>query len=618
MRDRSGACARPSPPGTRRKPALTLGGELHLSGVDALDRWAAQALDRLFLLEHLDRLYAQLPPCASPQDFLAQVLKLLEVRCEIDPAELARIPAQGPLVVVANHPFGAIEGLLLAQLLLQRRPDMRLLANSLLLRIAELRELLIPLNPFARRPLPACNARPLRQALRWVRDGGLLAAFPAGAVAHLQADGRIADPAWQPAAIRVAALSGADVLPVYFEGRNSALFQAAGLIHPRLRTAMIPRELLNKRGSRIELRIGRPIAHAHLQGFGDAETATRYVRMRTYLLGRGGPAPLNTGQRPRRRQEAIITRPDRGLLAAEFAALPPQQLLAASGPLQVVWAGAEQIPWTLREIGRLRETCFRAAGEGTGRALDLDIFDQHYRHLYVWDSQSQAVAGAYRFALVDQTLGTMGKRALYTHSLFRYGRLFLENLGTAIELGRSFVSPGYQRSYAPLLLLWKGIARFVAANPRYHVLFGPVSISNEYHPLSRELLVEFLEAHSFEAALARHVRPRRPFRRRGGRRFGQSEAHGCVRDVDTLAEVVGSIEREEKGVPVLLRQYLKLGGTLLGFNVDEDFGNALDGLILVDLLKTDPQVLQRYMGAAAAERFRRHHAAGAQDYRCAS
>lgn len=233
----------------------------------------------------------------------------------------------------------------------------------------------------------------------------------------------------------------------------------------------------------------------------------------------------------------------------------------------------------------------------------------------MWDARAKAVAGAYRFALVDRVLDSLGKRALYTYSLFRYGRGFLQSLSGAIELGRSFVSPEYQRSYAPLLLLWKGIAAFVAANPRYHVLFGPVSISNEYHPVSRQLLVEFLEARSFEAELARHVKPRRRFRRRR-RPVVSADTLGCIQDVDSLSELLGSIEREPKGVPVLLRQYLRLGGTLLGFNVDRDFCNVLDGLILVDLLKTDRQVLQRYMGSRACDAFRRFHFGG--DYRRAS
>ena len=304
----------------------------------------------------------------------------------------------------------------------------------------------------------------------------------------------------------------------------------------------------------------------------------------------------------------IVPAIPKSLLKAEVEALPSDQLLAASGNFTVHSARAGQMPWCLQEIGRLRELTFRAAGEGTGKASDIDLFDTYYLHLFVWDAKAEAIVGAYRMGLADEILARYGKRGLYTQSLFKYGPRVLRTLNPAIELGRSFVRTEYQRNFAPLLLLWRGIGRFVARSPRYAVLFGPVSISNSYEPLSRQLIVDYLKANSIEAGLARHVKPRRPFRARGP--ADGAELSGLA-DIEELSRAVERIEPDHKGVPILLKHYLKLGGRVLGFNTDDQFGDALDGLILVDLRTSDPRVLARYMGEEGAAEFLAYHRAGA-------
>jgi len=293
------------------------------------------------------------------------------------------------------------------------------------------------------------------------------------------------------------------------------------------------------------------------------------------------------------------------LLKAEVEALPAGQSLAASGPFTVHCARAGQMPWCLQEIGRLRELTFRAAGEGTGRASDIDLFDTYYLHLFVWDAKAECIVGAYRMGLADEILARYGKRGLYTQSLFKCGARVLRTLNTAIELGRSFVRAEYQRNFTPLLLLWRGIGRFVARSPRYAVLFGPVSISNSYEPLSRRLIVDYLKANSIEAGLARHVKPRRPFRGRPAER----DAAGVSGpgDIDELSRAIERIEPDHKGVPILLKHYLKLGGRVLGFNTDDQFGDALDGLIMVDLRASDARMLARYMGEEGAAGFLAFH-----------
>jgi putative hemolysin len=255
----------------------------------------------------------------------------------------------------------------------------------------------------------------------------------------------------------------------------------------------------------------------------------------------------------------------------------------------------------LREIGRLREITFRAAGEGTGRALDLDDFDRHYDHLFVWNRARAEIVGAYRVGATDRIVATHGTAGLYTTTLFRYDERMLERLGPALELGRSFVRAEYQKSYSALLLLWKGIGRLVARSPRYRVLFGPVSISSRYQEASQQFLRRFLEQEHGNQALAslvHAVNPPRPI-------APPSRDSAVAADVDELDALIARIEGRQ-GIPVLLRQYLRLDATLLGFNIDPAFGDALDALMMVDLTKLPVETLQRYIGRDAAAFLQTH------------
>jgi len=576
-------------------------------------------IDRATALSHLDRLYQALPPIDDDREFLRRVLETFDVRMTVEPEEIDRLPSSGPAIVVANHPFGAIEGVAIAALLRERRSDVRVLANHLLGGIAEIAHLFIRVDPFGGETAARRNLRPLREAIRHVERGGLLAIFPAGEVAHFNLrQASIVDPKWHPSVATIARRSRAPVVPVFFHGHNRALFHLAGMLHPRLRTALLARELLARAHLPLRIRIGNPVAFDRLAAIGDDEAITSYLRVRTYLLGGKDIRAAATGtagirgamvrgaRRPRRAASApaVAEAPAPALLKAEIEALPRTQLLVETGEMRVVYARTDQIPWLLREIGRLRELTFRAVGEGTGRAADIDAYDDHYLHFILWNATRNEVAGGYRIGLVDEILRHHGMAGLYTRSLFRYTRRLLDSLPGAMELGRSFVRVEYQRSYAPLLTLWKGIGRFVVANPRYCNLFGPVSISNDYHPLSRQLLVEYVHNRCREGRLARHVRPRRPFRGGGELRPHRRDL-AVVPDLDALNEMLCEIDG--RGAPILLRHYLGLGGRVLGFNVDPDFGNALDGLIAVDLRRTAPKMLERYMGRDGAAAFLAFH-----------
>jgi putative hemolysin len=569
---------------------------------------ARPVLEKVLGLSRLDLFYGRVTEADAFEPFLDRTLRLLGITVDVSDEDLARVPATGPVVVVANHPFGMVEGLVLGAAMERVRPDVRTMANHLLAAMPELRERMIMVDPFERPGSSRRNLSGLRAALEWLRASGMLVLFPAGEVSHIDFSRRgISDPEWSESAVRLAAHVNAPVVPVRFTGNNSALFHVLGLMHPTLRTAMLPHELWNKRGRSVSMRIGQPIDSDILSRFENGRAATAFVRNRVYSLSSGSPVRRWALPKPATVQKPVIPAIPPEVLDEEIGHLSAEAMLLKAGEMRVLLAPAREIPFTLREIGRLREITFRETGEGTGKPLDLDRFDEHYLHLVLWNDKERAVVGAYRLAPSLDVLPKFGLRGFYTNTLFAWKQQFLDRLGPSVELGRSFVRAEYQRSFSALLLLWKGISQFLVNNPRYRVLFGPVSISNDYRPESRQLMVRFLNAYCRDEHLARLVRARNPFRLKARRDVDDIIEGTAQWDIDALSTVIADFETDQKGVPVLLRQYLKLGGRLVAFNVDSIFSDTLDGLIVVDVTRTARRTLGRYMGVQAAKKYLEFH-----------
>ena len=655
--------------------------------------------------------------CAA---FLDRALAELQVTTELTP-NLDAVPKEGPVVLVANHPYGGIEGLALVRELMRVRPDVKVMANRLLARVVELDECSIWVNPFGGEKALRSNVGALRDALRFVRGGGALLVFPAGEVSHLRArDRRVLDPEWQPSIARLVMAAQAQVVPLFVEGRNSALFQLAGLISPLLRTALLPREMLARRRSTLRVRVGRALGPAEWGRYRDPEQLIGFLRLATYALaghragaslelddrtqvaagaaslehggshvahptGRESKEPSLVGPResgqgatgampsawndrssaapyapsdgqsaapsdssstvqvePNDRSRSASSKStarsstaplaaaaDPAQVAAELAALPEGRRLHTSGPFEVHCAYASEVPTVMHELGRLREETFRAVGEGTGRALDLDAYDDFYRHLVLWHTGEQRIVGAYRMGATDDILAATGVLGLYTRSLFRYSARFVKDLGPALELGRAFVVRDFQKQYLPLMLLWQGIGRFLARNPRYVTLFGPVSISADYSPVSRYVMAKRLlsattrrpgrlpralmekASRLAESASRSRKKPTGNVRlpRRGVAGVDLESLADLARTTSDLSNLIAGIDPSGQGLPVLLRQYLKLNGRVLAFNLDESFGNTLDALLVVDLRDTAPRDLQRILGAEGYAVFAAEHGA---------
>jgi putative hemolysin len=561
-------------------------------------RLVEPSVERLLSLSTLNRFYSALSPEPGDRTFFATVLRELRVGYTLPPEDIAKVPAVGPLVVVANHPFGGLDGLVMGDILTRLRPDFRLLANHWLYGIDELKPWVLPVDAFGGPSARARNLTGIRRALDWLGHGGALGIFPAGTVSHLQwRKGCVADPDWHTTVARLVRRTGATVVTMFFDGRNSLVFQLSGLIHPTLRTVLLPSELLKRAQSRIPVRIGRPIPTYKIARYPDDRTLTSYLRFKTYML-KWRDSPI----RPRFSPRTSATPPlpveaprSADLLAAEVARLPAGSCLAEQGTLQVFVAAAPAIPTLLGEIGQLRERTFRAVGEGTGRTCDLDRFDGHYQHLFLWNQGTRQVVGSYRIGQVDRILSSHGERGLYTSTLFKLKPGLVDRLGPALELGRSFVRAECQGQPGPLALLWRGIGELLVRNPTYKVLFGPVSISKDYAVLSRRLMVEMLGTRFRHRELAALVEARNPPRYRLTREERDTLAQ-VVRDADDVSTLVSDIEADDKGLPMLLRQYLRLNAFLLSFNLDPSFGNCIDGLIVADLRTAEPKLLRRYLG----------------------
>lgn len=550
--------------------------------------WAAALAERVTGLSELEQLRRRLPAGLDPAGFVTHALQLLELSWCIESGNLDDVPSAGPLVVVANHPYGAAEGLAIVDLLLRRRPDVRMLANSLLCRLPELAPLICPVDVFRK----GVNATALRRARRHLEGGGALLVFPAGEVSRFDwTTRRVADPRWTDTAAQLARRTGARVLPIRVGGRAGAASLIAGAVHERLRTLLLARDLLGLRGRQLALRVGKPIPAAELARV-PAPAQTAYLRFVTEAqracvrdVSASRPMlPLVAPVAPARLQAAIVERPH-------------AQLLLSQDGFDVYCIPGSEMGVLLDEVARLRELSFRMVQEGTGQSRDTDAYDGHYRHLILWHRESRAIAGAYRLGFTDEILPRLGVHGLYTHSLFDFKRSLFDDLGPSLELGRSFVSPEWQRSFHPLRLLWAGIARIIVQTPQLAVLFGPVSVSAAYSAAGRQLIADVLHRHRADLQLQGRVRPRHPLRRT---RVvpAQRDVVSALADPQLLSRLLSHIERGP-GLPVLLRHYLDLEARFAGFNVDDDFGSTLDGLVFVRVATIPPKILARFKSAAA-------------------
>ncbi|WP_372947099.1 GNAT family N-acyltransferase [Mariniphaga sp.] len=557
-------------------PALSLfGGE-----------YFAKFLMYILRFNKLNKIYEQI---ASKKgiDFIDEIINVLEFKIEFDENELKKIPATGPLIVVANHPFGGFDGLLLIKYLSQIRPDVKVIGNFLMQKVEPVSEYFISDNPFKNNEpdKQEKESKGIREAVNHLQNGGVLCLFPAGDLSTYGTFDSITDQVWQFPIVKFVKKARIPVVPAYFQGTNSRLFHFFAKIHPSLRQVRLPSELLSKKHKTIKLRIGTPIKVEDQDKFCDVYQFGRFLRAKTYSM----ESPIevkrffNYNLKPQYKPETIIEPVAKEKILAEIEKIKTDFTLFNLKNYTAFCAPSEEIPNILTEIGRLREITFREVGEGTNRSIDIDEFDLYYHQMFIWDEEEERIVGAYRIGKGKDILEQYGKRGFYLQSLFRISDEFKPVLNESLELGRSFVIREYQRKPMPLFLLWKGILYFLLKNPEYRYLIGPVSISNNYSKISKDLIIRFIMQNHLNWKMAQFVKPRNSYKFKSDNADINILMENMERDINRLDKAIGDLDELNSGLPVLLKKYIKLNAKIIAFNVDPKFNNCLDGLIVLDV-----------------------------------
>lgn len=544
---------------------------------------AGRLLNLLFFQRRFEQFDREFPG-SEGFDFVESALTFFNFQLRTRESERARIPATGKVVIVANHPIGSLDGLALLHLIRQIRPDVKVVANNMLMQITRLHPVLLPVDNMggktARKHLLAIKEH--------LNDESALLIFPAGEVSRFGAKG-VRDPAWQSGFIKLASATKAPILPIFVGGRNSVFFYSLSFLAKPISTAWLIREMFNQSHKTIDARIGRAIPHeVYAVNKLSAATLAGMFKQHVYRLARN--------RKPLFDSVETVAPPESPVLIKREVAACEQLGTTPDGKL-ILLTTAGQSPCIMREIGRLREMTFRLVGEGSGATRDIDIFDQAYDQLLLWDTDELEIVGAYRLGDARSLTERGGVAALYTSTLFEFSSSMQCYFAQGLELGRSFVQPKYQTRNA-LDYLWYGIGAYVVKRPHIRYLFGPTSISRFYSPEAIARIAYFYSENY--NSLPVEVHPRTPFTISDEVKVKlTNEFFGIDRDEDFKA-LKHYLASEGLKVPTLYKHYSQTtehtGVTFCAFNRDPDFGDCVDGFVIADLTLLKPKKKARYLG----------------------
>jgi len=518
-------------------------------------------------------------------DFIEQTLRYFDFTLRLTDKERARVPASGRVVIAANHPIGSLDGLALLQLVRQIRPDVKVVANELLAALHPLHPVLLPVNNMGG-STPRTNLKKIREHLE---EDGALIIFPAGEVSRFGAKG-VRDGEWQSGFVKIATATRSPILPVFVAGRNSLFFYSLSFLARPLSTLWLVREMFKQSHNTVDARVGNPVPYEHYAGLKvSAKKLAGMFRKHVYRLARDG--------RPIFQSVETVAHPEnRLLLKREIEAA--EHLGETTDGKQIVLCRMQEAPCVMREIGRLRELTFRAVGEGCGRPRDIDQYDNHYLQLVLWDGEGLEIAGAYRLGEAGKLVASQGLHGLYSSTLFDYGPGMRPILEQGLELGRSFVQPKYQNR-SSLDYLWFGIGAFVRKYPHYRYLFGPASVSAMYGEECIARIAHF--HHLYYGNPGLDASARQPLRISPElQAVFACEFSGADQDEDFRA-LRDALAEKGLPVPILYKHYAQAmqpgGVSFTAFNIDHDFADCVDSLVLADLVKLKPKKRKRYLGS---------------------
>ena len=530
------------------------------------------------------------------KDFFDSFVRERNLKYIVFEEDLAKIPKTGPFILVSNHPLGAIDGILMTKILSEIRPDFKVMGNFLLEKIKPMEPYVISVNPFENRKEIRNSASGMRETLKHLENGGCVGIFPAGEVSNKNNEfGEIHDKQWEKPALKLIKMAKVPVVPMYFHAKNSRLFYQVSKIHPELQTLMLPAEMMHKREKPIRIRIGKQISVKVLEDHDSVEEMGEFLRKKIYMLQSYYDKRKSIAEQlklpnlklnfPLLKEENVVQNiidetPQEDLIKDIESLYKKDKMLFRNGNYEVFFATYSEIPSIMREIGRQRELTFRKIGEGSNLPFDLDNYDEHYHHLFLWDNTGKKLVGAYRMALGSEVMKKFGIDGFYTSSLFEYDPELQPFFRKVIEMGRAYISIEYQQKPFPLFLLWRGIVHVCLRNPEHKFLMGGVSISNKFSEFSKSLMIEFMRSHYYDSAVAQYIHPKNEFKVVMKERDKALFFEDMDADLNKLDKIIDDLEPELR-LPVLIKKYIKQNAKMIAFNVDPNFNDAIDGLMYI-------------------------------------
>ncbi|WP_024611990.1 GNAT family N-acyltransferase [Pseudoalteromonas sp. TB64] len=549
---------------------------------------AAPLLDSLLGINKLRNIYLSNNLSGLPkQEFSEKLLNVLGINVIGAQGVTSKIPQEGPCIVVCNHPYGMIEGVIIAKLLTNYRKDTKVMANVGLKIFKEIEEYFIFANPL--KPKAAINTSAIKQCFKHINNDGLLVVFPAGRVSFFQSDKqRITDAEWNRLAAQLALKTQAPLLPVFISGENSPAFHNLGRIYYRFRLLMLVRELLKIQKSTISLSAGNLLTSKLLGKFDQTVDVNDIARLQCYLNDERYITPWQDDNQSTQ-LKAIMPDVDKTKMTNELSNLPSEQHLVDFKNYSVYYGYQQQIPNCVAEITRLREITFRTLNEGSGEPCDTDKFDATYMHLFIYDHKNEEIIGAYRIGQTDLLLKNNDISALYLSQMFNFEPSFINQQQPCLEMGRSFIVEEHQGSYHGLLLLFKGIGVYMAQNPRYRTLYGTVSLSKLYDPRS-VAIIDHTMVNNKDG-----VNANTPFDNKIHPEFTDFINNRTL-NIEQVSTLVMGIETDKKDLPILLKQYHKLGAQFHCMGIDSNFNHTPGLLLSVHLPSAPEKLLKLYLG----------------------
>ncbi|MDN5481818.1 MAG: lysophospholipid acyltransferase family protein, partial [Chryseobacterium sp.] len=498
-----------------------------LSKIGFLKNPVASAVMSIAKINEVNRLYDKLKD-KEGKDFFDSFVRERNLSYIAFEEDLAKIPKTGPFILVSNHPLGAIDGILMCKILSEVRPDFKVMGNFLLEKIKPMEPYVISVNPFENRKEAHSSTSGMRETLKHLQNGGCVGIFPAGEVSNKNNPyGEILDKEWEKPALKLIRMAKVPVVPLYFHAKNSRIFYQVAKLHPSLQTLMLPAEMMNDREKPIRIRIGKPITLKAMDEMETIEELGEFLKRKVYMMKsyyekrKSLAQSINlknlTVKFPLLREENIVQNiidetPKEDILKDINRLRGTDKMLFSNGNYEIYFTTYEEIPSVMREIGRQRELTFRAVGEGSNLPFDLDEYDKHYHHLFLWDNSAEKLAGAYRMALGKDVMKKYGIKGFYTSSLFEFEQDIHPFFKKVIEMGRAYISEEYQQKPLPLFLLWRGIVHVCLRNSDHKFLMGGVSISNKFSEFSKSLMIEFMRSNYFDSAVAQYITPKNEYK----------------------------------------------------------------------------------------------------------